>query len=139
MLHTSYLTQELTYFLQDVVWSELGATVKSEVFKITLAEVSDGNGVEFSGCPRPLMEAIVEAAAGYTDLSDLEQVIHTGILEWLDTPQVLGWHIRLPLIPATRELGVSGISSTTGDRPSPTPCCTPGPTGRRRPWGRGPH
>ena len=65
-----------------------------------LAEVSYDD-CEFSGCPRSLLEAILEAAAGYTDLSDLEQVIHTGILKWLKTPQVLDWcvcHIRLPLI-----------------------------------------
>ena len=83
--------------MQDVVWSQLGNTKESGGFKITLVEVSDDFGPELSRCHSSLLDAILEAAFGYTHLADLEQFINAGILKWLNTLQVLDWsvwHIR---------------------------------------------
>ena len=96
--------------------SQLGDTKESEVFKITLAGVTIdafGDSEELSRCHSSLLEVILEAAFAYQQLADLEQFIHAGILEWLDTLQVLDCGLGLSLIPATRELSFSACISTT--------------------------
>ena len=78
-----------------------GDIVETENFKITRGDF------RYEDC----QPNVLEAALGYKRLFDLEQLIQAGVLEWLDTQQVLKRLFcqiyRLLLILITREIGYS--------------------------------